>query len=230
MSTKPAVAVLSVLVSLLAASGLQAQACLGTAPFSSGAVRLGAGAEFTDGAKSYGVQLAVGARQGPFASGGLSAIDYDDVDEGGTIVGLSAGYAIDVGAAKKAQFCPLVGFDRQTGPNIDTGVGMLELSARAFSVGGTIGGAIVTTPTMDFVPFVGAAFVSQKVTAEFSGSTDSASDEFTIISLGAGFVLNRQLTIRPLLNFPVGLEDGDPSYGIALAFNFGSAPTSSHRR
>jgi len=72
------------------------QVCNGTASFSSGPVRVSAGGNFTDGVRSYGGQLAFGAERGPFASVGLSAVDYDQIDEGGTVVGISGGYAIPV--------------------------------------------------------------------------------------------------------------------------------------
>ena len=45
-----------------------AQRCRGASSFSAGTTRIGAGASFTDGAKSYGAQLAFGAVTGPFAS------------------------------------------------------------------------------------------------------------------------------------------------------------------
>src|SRR5690606_19016431 len=94
-----------------------------------------------DGAKTYGAQVALGSASGSFVTAGLSAVDYDDIDEGGTVVSIAGGYAVEVGTTPgAAQFCPLVGFDRQTGPNIATTLGTIEVSGRGFAFGGSIGG------------------------------------------------------------------------------------------
>lgn len=83
---------------------------------------------------------------------------------------------------------------------------------------------------MDFVPFVGGDYVTSKATVELGGSSDSFSEDYFLITVGAGFVVNKTLSIRPALGFPVGLENGDPSYGIAFAFNFGAAPRSALKK
>ena len=229
-SPLPAAAILSSALLLMVSAVGQAQSCLGAASFAAGPVRVGAGVDFTDGAKSYGVQLAFGSTSGPFGTAGLSAVDYDDVDEGGTIVSVAGGYALPLGPSRKAQFCPSVGFDWGSGPNFDTGAGVLELSFRTFSFGANLGAVATSTPTMDFVPFVGAHFVIARLTAEFDGATEREREDYGVVSLGAGFVLNRTLTIRPQLGFPVGVDEGDPSYGLAFAFNFGSAPGAARQR
>src|SRR5688572_25643901 len=94
----------------LSATKMSAQTCAGTASFATGAVRLGAGLSTSENVKSYGVDMAVGAKAGPFASGGLSRAEYNDVDGAGTVFGVGAGYALDLNPTKTVQFCPRASF------------------------------------------------------------------------------------------------------------------------
>src|SRR5690348_8440982 len=107
---------------VLTATSVTAQTCAGLAPFSAGPVRLGAGLSSSEGVKSYGVNMAAGAKAGPFATGTLTRIEYSDLDDNGTMFGVGAGYAID-NAAKSIQFCPRAGLEYLSGPDVDTGNG-----------------------------------------------------------------------------------------------------------
>ena len=78
----------------LSATKVAAQTCLGAASFSSGLLRVGAGMGTSDGAKSYGVDMAVGAKSGGYVSGGLSRLEYSDIDGSAKSVALGAGYLI----------------------------------------------------------------------------------------------------------------------------------------
>lgn len=211
-------------VTLITLGGsLGAQVCVGSASFASGPARIGAGMNFTDGAKSFGLQLAGGSPEGAFVSGSVSRIEYDNVSGGGTGLGATAGYAVAMNPAKTVQFCPLASFEYEKLPTIDTGVGTFEGSAHAFGVGGAIGGVIPASPTLDFVPFVGAQYRAVSTSASFGGISGSGSGNYTEVEVGAGFVLNHALTIRPAVAIPVGSEDGKSTFEIAFAFNFGAS-------
>jgi hypothetical protein len=205
----------------LSAARVSAQTCVGAAAFSSGPVRLGAGLATSDGAKSYGVTMAAGAKTGPFASGGLSRIEYSDLDGSGTVVGLGAGYAIDVNPTKTVQFCPLAGFQYQSGPDIDLGGSTLSMSAHAVSLGGSLGGSVPMTPTLDFVPFAGASYIASRATGTLDGTSDSESQSYGEIDVGAGFVINKTLTLQPSVAIPVGVDGAKSAFQLAFAFNFG---------
>jgi hypothetical protein len=204
---------------------IEAQTCQGAASFSSGPARVGAGFNVSDNVKSYGAQLAVGAGSGPYASADLSRAEYDNVANAGVGVGVTGGYAIDLAPAHAAQFCPLVSFGYQTGPDIDTGIGTISTSAHAVGFGGSFGGAIAVAPSFDFVPFVAAQYWIEQASASGAGTTASSSANYTSISVGAGFVVNKMLTLQPAVSIPVGLTGGKTTFELAFAFNFGGSST-----
>ncbi|MFI5229621.1 MAG: hypothetical protein ACHQWU_11165 [Gemmatimonadales bacterium] len=204
---------------------LHAQTCIGSASFLSGPARIGAGVSISDNVKSYGLDLAVGAPAGAFGSATVARAEYDGIDGGGTVLGASAGYAIDATPAKTMQFCPQVGYEYQSGPDVDSGFGTISTSAHDFSLGGSFGGRVAASPTFDFVPFASAAYVIARAGETFNGTSSSVSEDFVQIGVGAGFVIGRTLTLQPLVSFPVGLEGGKSIFQIAFALNFGSSPT-----
>ena len=210
-------------------SNLEAQSCAGNVGFDAGRVRLGAGAMSTDGAKSYGAEIALGRKAGPFASASYTTLDYDDVDDGATAVAVSAGYAVAIDAAKKTWFCPMAGYTRQNGPNIDIGLGVLDVSVRTIAFGGSFGGTVTFSPTMSVVPFAGVMYNSADVRVEFNGTPETNTEDYGVVTVGAGFILNKTLSIQPLISKPFGTEpDGEkPIFGIMLAFSFGGSGSTS---
>src|SRR3712207_1942644 len=54
------------------ATSAEAQICAGTAPFTAGQMRVGAGAEFPEGATTYGGELAWGHQSGMYLGGVLA--------------------------------------------------------------------------------------------------------------------------------------------------------------
>ena len=73
----------------------------------------------------------------------------------------------------------------------------------------------------DFVPFAAASYVLARATATIGGTSDSDSQDYTEIDIGAGFVFNRTLTIRPSVAIPVGIDGAKSAFQLAFAFNFG---------
>ena len=140
-----------------------AQACVGAASFSSGPARLGAALTVADGAKSYGAQFGVGADAGPFGSASLSRAEYVGVSEAAVLLGLDAGYAIDLTPAKNMQFCPVASFAYQSGP---TPIGTISVSAHAIGFGGSFGGIVPMSPALDFVRFAGASYLVSRYSSE----------------------------------------------------------------
>jgi len=128
-----------------------------------------------------------------------------------------------VNPAKTVQFCPRAGLQYASGPDIDTGTGTLTTSAHAVSFGGALGGTVAMAPTFDFVPFVAASYVVERATAKLGGVSDSESEDYTEVDVGAGFVINKTLTLQPMVAIPVGLDGAKSAFQLAFTFNFGSA-------
>ncbi len=199
-----------------------AQVCQGTAPFSAGSARVGAGMQFTDGAKAYGGELAFGSSNSLFASADISTTRFDDVDASATGFSVEGGYSIAMNTQRTVQLCPIVGFAYQSGPNFDTGFGTVNTSVQSFAFGGLIGTTVPLSPTFDFIPFGGALYELDRVSGSLSGISSSSNQNYTNIQLGAGLVFNKVLTIQPSVSIPAGLSGAKPTYAIAFAFNFGT--------
>jgi hypothetical protein len=198
-----------------------AQTCQGVASFGSGPARVGAALDVSDNVKTYGAQLAVGAATGPFASASLSRAEYDNVTNAGVGIGVTGGFAIAV--TQGVQFCPLASFGYESGPDVGSSVGTVSSSAHAVGFGGSFGGTVPATPSVDFVPSIGAQYVIQQASATALGTSVSSSTNFTAIQIGAGFVFNRTVTLRPAVSIPVGLTSGKSTFELVFAFNFGSS-------
>jgi len=207
----------------LSATKVAAQTCYGDASFSAGPVRLGADVRAREGVKDYGVDVAVGARTGLFASAGISRAEFSDIDGSATVFGLSAGYAFDLNHARTVQFCPYVDLSHESLPDIDVGSSMLKSSVDAVGFGGSIGGTVRVGPSFDLVPFVGATYFVERFRARWNGETDSESDRLGVIDVGTGFVINKVLTLQPAVSIPVGIEGGKSAVGLAIKYNFGSS-------
>ena len=212
----------------LSATTMEAQTCYGNAPFSAGPVRIGAGLATSEGVKSYGASLAVGTNSGPFALGGVSRTEYSDLDGSGldgsgTSFGISAGYAIDLNPTKTMQVCPYADFDHESGPDIDVGLYTLSTSADAVGFGGSFGGAVRVGPTLDLVPFAGTTYFVSRAWGTLDGETNSESYRYGLIDVGAGFVINKVLTLQPAVSIPIGVEGAKSTFRLDVSYNFGSA-------
>ena len=204
------------------ANTMDAQVCQGTAPFSAGSARIGAGMQFTDGAKAYGGGIALGSSNSLFASADYVHTQFDDVDAGANGVNLQGGYSIAMNTSRTVQLCPLVGFAYQSGPNVDTGgFGTISTSLHAFAFGASIGTTVSMSPALDLVPFGGASYEMTHASSSLGGVSSSGDDNTTILQLGAGFVFNKVMTIQPSVSLPT--ESGSkPVWSVSFGFNFGT--------
>jgi hypothetical protein len=189
-----------------------------------GLVRAGATFATTDGGKAYGGHVAVGAPTGPFAAVGVARSTFDDVDADATAFSIGVGYAIEVSPTGHVQFCPQITHVRQSGPDLDTGFGIVKTSLRASEIGASLGGSVRVTPRLDFVPFAAAAYVATRGTLETEQGTEQADTEDAgQLQLGGGFVLDRRLTLQPAVLIPLGTEGASSTFVLTLAWNFGPA-------
>jgi hypothetical protein len=220
---------LPLILSTIYATAATAQTCGGTASFASGPVRIGAGIDDGNGARVYGAQIAAGKPAGPFVGGGIGRIELDDFDASGTSFAGQVGYGLGLGTATSSPFelCPIIGLGYVTAEVSESGVSV-DISSRQLSAGLSIGGVMSSTPTFAFVPSLAFMYVNEKL--ETDGFIEiEETEDYGVVTLAAGLVFNQRVTLRPNMAFPVGLDDSDPTFGVAIAFNFGN-PSSSGRR
>jgi hypothetical protein len=191
---------------VLTAADLSAQACNGTAPFSTGKMRAGAGIRMPDGATVFDGELALSSSSGLYGGPAISLIDPENAAaDGTTVFGGFLGKTMFVDAKKTVEMCPQ-GY-----------VQFGENSTNAFGVGVSFGRTFAQT-SFDIVPY-GSAMLSR----DDYGPTD---DINITLAGGAGFVLNKKWTIRPYLTLPLTdfgpLTNGSDSvFGVMAYLNFG---------
>jgi hypothetical protein len=81
------------------------------------------------------------------------------------------------------------------------------------------------------LPTAGLGLQYSKFSQEIGGvEGDPVSDTYGLARVGVGFVFNQQISVRPTIDIPVGLDNSDPTFGITVGYNFGSKGVSRARR
>jgi hypothetical protein len=184
---------------VVAASTASAQVCNGTAPFSAGNMRVGAGIRMPDGGTFFDGEFAVSAKSGLYGGATITLADPDGPGDGSTSFGGFLGKPMLVDQAKTLELCPqaflMIG----------------ENSTNSFGGGVTLGKNFKQT-SFSLVPFGGASLHRD----DFGPVSDFNFD----LLIGAGFVLSEKWTIRPMLTLPL-TNDRDSLLGIMGFLNFG---------
>ncbi len=202
-----------------------AQTCMGLASFSAAPVQLTGNGSFSDLSTTFGATAGYGLPSSVFGHLGVSRTSIDAVD--GSALGLAAraGYQLNVGGARPIQICPNASFELGMGPNDD--VGGVERSGRTATVGVNLGAEMVAGPRMKVVPSAGLSFAygTQKAENTAGSTLFEISNSYALAQLGVGIILNQNISVRPGIDIPLGLEGGNPMFGLTLGYNFGPAQT-----
>ena len=208
---------------LTAVASADAQTCMGLAPFASGRIQVGAGAEFGNDAQAFTGALSVGSRAGAFGGVSISRASYDDPDGNATLLAGQLGWQLPLGTEGRVQLCPVGGVAYSFGPN-DIESSGTDASAWLASFGLQLGISAGTDPNFQIVPTVGAALAYLKSSFEGGFIEFDFDETFGLLNLGLGLIMNSRVSVLPVIEVPVGLEDSDPVFGIAVTVNFGPRP------
>jgi hypothetical protein len=204
------------LVAGLAATA-DAQVCTGNAPFSAGRMRVGVGAEFPEGAKAYGAGLTVGHGSGMYFGGAITRLDDSNGPASAMDFTANIGYQMTFDAAPSLRFCPNGHFGITNGPD----AGAVENSATHLGLGAAVGGVLSSSENLSIVPSLGMNWVHASYETSAGGGSTSVSDSWLEASLGAGFILNRDVTFAPMLRIPLNRDGAESTFGFTLSYNFG---------
>jgi hypothetical protein len=190
-----------------------AQTCMGMASYSTGPVQVAGHGSFADGANQFGATVGYGIARSVFGNVGIATTSWDGADASLNFGG-QVGYQMQM---SKAQICPVASLSLGNGPD---GAGF-NTSTRAATVGLAIGTAFGTS-RMQIVPTAGIGVENLHANVEDTGSGISASgsDTHGIANLGVGLIFNN-ISVRPNVVIPVGLDGADPTVGLTVGFNFG---------
>ncbi|MFL5403995.1 MAG: outer membrane beta-barrel protein [Gemmatimonadales bacterium] len=200
-----------------------AQSCLGMASFSSAPVQVAAGGQFSSPANSWNAGLSYGLPSGLFAGADLSTTKFDGVDASSLGVGAHAGYEMSMGKAGQFHVCPVASLKLGMGPDIDAA--NLNGSSTDLGFGLAVGTSVGQNPRMRVLPTAGLGLQYSKIKAEDTspgGTTAEFSETYPLARLGIGFIFNQQISVRPSVDIPISSDLYETSFGVTVAYNFGS--------
>jgi hypothetical protein len=205
-----------------------AQSCLGLASFSQGKMQVSGNGQFTKGSNRFGAGFSYGLPAGVFGGAQLSTTSFDGATSSSLGVGANLGYQLAMGQASNIQVCPTASFEVGNGPD-DKALG-INASSRAANVGLSIGTRVGSNPRMKIMPTAGLGLAYNKLKLQDATTTTQVSDTYGQARLGVGFIFNEQIAVRPSVDIPLGAAISDPTFGLTVAYSFGSTPAPTRRR
>lgn len=195
-----------------------AQACLGNASFATGHLQLSADAATANNSTSFVAGLG-GGSESVFGTLAIGGVQTEGIGGTQLLAGGSVGYQVPV-TSGSLQMCPVLRAQFGFGPRDVDGLGT-DLSSRAVGFGLSLGGEMLRAERLVLIPAVSLGFAYASSTADGVGGSVTDSDTYGLAGLTLGLVLNNQLSIRPGITVPFGLEDADPILGIGFTLNYG---------
>ena len=211
-----------------------AQTCQGLASFSAGQLQVVGNAQFPEAAKIWGASITYGMPSGIYGGADLSSTSFDN--DGGSSLGIGAhaGYQMKLGQSGKINLCPVASLALGMGPDDDEAE--LNSSSTDAHFGLALGTEMGSTRQLRILPTAGLGLQYSKFKQEMGGNGPGAgelegSETYGLARIGVGFVFNQQISVRPTIDIPVGVEGGaDPVFGLSVGYNFGSQGVSKARR
>jgi hypothetical protein len=208
-----------------------AQTCQGLASFSAGQMQVAGNAQFSDLTNAWGASFAYGVPSGVYGGASLATRSFDGIDPNSLEIGANAGYQMKLGRSGRMHVCPVASLVLGMGPD-DESIDINSSTTDAH-FGLAVGTNMGTSPRMQIIPTAGLGLQYSKAKVEDTspgGSTVEASDTYGLARLGVGFVFNEQISVRPSVDIPLGLDNSDATFGVTVGYNFGSKGISRARR
>jgi hypothetical protein len=215
---------LLVLFTLTGWSGasLAAQTCRGLAPLPAGHLQATGTGMLATSFRRMEAALAYDLPARAFGEVGIGTTAVEAFEKSSLDLGASLGYQLDLGPAGQAQLCPLASTSLQLGPNNAFGSGVDRTTFSA-GVGVAAGASFRLRPLLSLVPAIGIGVGHRTHEARSSAGTQllRISETYGFVQLQAGLVVNHNLTIRPGVQIPLGLDGSDAALGVTVGYHFG---------
>jgi hypothetical protein len=208
-----------------------AQACLGLPSHANGQMQVAGNASFTDLYNSFGASFGYGKPAGLFANAQLGTTSFDGLDGSQMDLGAQVGYQLTVGKVAQAQVCPIASLSLGMGPK-DIGGSDIDASGTSGTLGFAVGKVMGANPRMKIVPngSLGLAYRQQKLDDGTNPAVEN-SETYGLASIGVGLIFNSNIAVRPSVSIPLGSDfSNDPTFGLTVAYNFGSKSAASRKR
>jgi hypothetical protein len=209
-----------------------AQTCQGLASFTAGQMQVAGSAQFPEGGKIWGGSFTYGMPSGVYGGADLSSLSIDN--DGGSSLGIGAhaGYQMKLGRTGKLNLCPVAQLSLGMGPDDDAAEINGSMTDAQFGL--ALGTEMGANQQLRILPTAGLGLAYHKEKYEDTGpggSTIEGSETYALARIGVGFVFNKQISVRPTIDIPVGSDVfNDPTFGITVGYNFGSKGISKARR
>jgi hypothetical protein len=200
-----------------------AQTCLGLTAYTAATpIQVSGKGWFTGESTSLGAGVGYGFPASGF--GGVTVARTADDNFGGSTMELGAtvGYQIPLWNAGAVQLCPVASFGLGFGPKSTAGTGVAR-SRRAASMGVAIARSLSAGPRLRVVPSLGIAYGYRKDQATNNAGANlfQIAEHYAMAQVGAGLVLDSNLSVRPTVEIPFNLETTEPSIGLTVSYSFG---------
>jgi hypothetical protein len=190
--------------------------CTGSPSYASNPYQASITAAFTDGAHGLGGEFGAGG-EALFVTGGVSFVNYRDLEETSTHASLGVGAELGVSENRNVFVCPLARMEFGSGPDIGTA----DISSFVLIGGGSVGVVASQSSTLMVVPTFGLAANYSRFNVEFGGRETTETDTSGRAVVGVGFIFDNNVGITPALVIPFSAGDTDPIFAIKLSFGFG---------
>jgi hypothetical protein len=195
---------------------------MGLASFSAGPAQVTGKGSLTLESTSLKAGIGYGLPTSGFGSVAFGTTSNDNFGGSSLEVGATAGYQITLGHAGAMQLCPVASFGRGFGPknSFNSGVDRSQVSA---SVGLAMATSFVVNPRLHVVPSVGLSYAYRKDQARNSAGASlfEIAEHYALAQIGVGLVLDSNISVRPGVDLPLGLNVSDPSIGLTVSYGFG---------
>jgi len=207
-----------------------AQTCMGLASFSNAPIQFTGNGTFSSGVNSFGATVGYGMQSGLWSNVGVQTLSIDGVESHPLSIGARAGYEAALGKSRtQIHVCPNASFAFGNGPDAPDFNASTQDATLGLNFGTVMGGS---NPRMKIIPTAGISWAHSKISAKDDAGTDlgSVSDSYGLAQFGLGLVMNQNISIRPSVEIPLGLEGSDARFGVTLGYNFGSKGAPARRR
>lgn len=219
--------VMTTVFALLPVVAVNAQTCMGSAPFAERFLQGGVDMSSSASAQSVTTGLSAGAQDGPFASIAFGTAHDDKLADHAPMFVATTGFPWSLRAQPSVRLCPVLSVLTLRDVDLPNG---RNLSSRSYGAGGSIGVALRLERGFALVPFAMAAISIQDATihtqpfAPDFGQTLGIEDTFRTLSLGIGLVWSNAFTLRPSMSFATADGATTRSYALRVAISFGRLP------
>lgn len=203
-------------------TGAAAQLCQGDLSFRGSSKHVGAALGLGNSSTSFGGGLTVGHSKGWYGGGSLGMASYDNIDAKSVGLGGGLGYSMPLAKKSKWQMCPGATLSLGFGPNLDVAGVTTHTSTQTLALGVSLGTAVPLSKTVNLLPFGSASLAHTRASVKVNGTSNSGSDNYLLLGMGAGFQFSPSLVVRPALSLAAGADLVDDTvFGLSVTWALG---------